>query len=162
MNVNVIFQDRSTNGRWGLTVVGPEGTKFPAEGSVRDLGEISGYRTFEFLPGETGQWVLPTGAVTVHAGATEVFSMGLQSSRACTLLVLGPEAVVEHHSRIGRKGHVVAYDRGVETYVPPGVLLAMGVIKPEPEDAGPINPPPPPPLQGAMAAAFAALKGGQQ
>jgi hypothetical protein len=160
MNVNVIFQDRSTNGRWGLTVVGPEGTKFPAEGKVRHLGAVSGYETFEFVPGETGQWVLPTGAVTVHAGATTVISMGLQSSRACTLLVLGPEAVVEHHSRIGSKGHIVAYNRGVETYVPPGVLLAMGVI--EPADSAEITIEPPPPLQGAMAAAFAALKGGQQ
>jgi hypothetical protein len=35
--MNVIFEACSTNGRWGLTVVGPEGTRFPAEGSLRHV-----------------------------------------------------------------------------------------------------------------------------
>lgn len=157
--MQVVYEARSTNGRWGLTVVGPEGTKFPAEGSLRHVGRVAGMETFEFVPGETGTWVLPTGDVKVHGGATVVKTMSLQSHEECNLLVLGPEAVVEHYGYKRRGSRIVAYIRGVETDIPAAVLAAMGLVKAEGGET--IKVEPPPPLQGAMAAAFAALRSRQ-
>jgi hypothetical protein len=157
--MNVVYEARSTNGRWGLTIVGPEGTRFPAEGALRHVGKVAGMETFEFLPGETGQWIFPTGDVTVHGGATVVKTVYLQSNEECNLLVLGQEAVVEHYGYKRRGSRIVAYVRGVETDIPAAVLAAMGLLKVE--NGGSIKVEPPPPLQGAMAAAFAALRSRQ-
>lgn len=151
-----IFSARSTNGRWGLAVVGPEGTTFPAQGSLRNVGKVAGMATYEFTPGETGTWVAVAGDVTVHGGATLVASEDLQSSRAASLILLGPEAVVEHHGYKRRGSRVVAYVTGVETDIPGTVLAAMGLLQ---ADGEVVAVEPPPVLGGAMAAAFAALKG---
>lgn len=152
-----IFSARSTNGRWGLAVVGPEGTRFPAQGSLRHVGKVAGMATYEFTPGETGTWVATTaGDVTVHCGATLVASEDLQSSQVASLLLLGPEAVVEHHSYKRRGSRIVAYVAGVETDIPGTVLAAMGLLQ---ADGEVVAVEPPPVLGGAMAAAFAALRG---
>ena len=150
-----IFSARSTNGRWGLAVVGPEGTVFPAQGSLRHVGKVAGMATYEFVPGETGTWIATAGDVTVHGGATLVASVDLQSSQVASLLLLGPEAVVERHGYRRRSSHVVAYVAGVATDIPGTVLAAMGLLQAGGEV---IAVEPPPVLGGAMAAAFAALK----
>lgn len=151
-----IFSARSTNGRWGLAVVGPQGTTLPAQGSLRHIGKVAGMVTYEFVPGETGTWVVTAEDVTVHGGATLVDCMDLQSSRVASLLLLGPQAVVEHHGYKRRSSRIVAYVSGVETSIPATVLAAMGLLKADGES---IAIEPPPALGGAMAAAFAALKG---
>lgn len=151
-----IFSARSTNGRWGLAVVGPEGTVFPAQGSLRHVGEVAGMTTYEFVPGETGTWVTTAEDVTIHGGATLVASENLQSSQIASLLLLGPQAVVEHHGYKRRGSSIVAYVEGVETDIPGTVLAAMGLLQ---TDGEVIAVEPPPVLGGAMAAAFAALKG---
>jgi hypothetical protein len=151
-----IFSARSTNGRWGLAVVGPEGTKFPAQGSLRHVGKVAGMATYEFTPGETGAWAAVACAVTVHGGATLVASESLQSSQVASLLLLGPQAVVEHHGYMRRSSRIVAYVDGVETDIPGTVLAAMGLLQ---VDGEIVAVEPPPVLGGAMAAAFAALKG---
>lgn len=151
-----IFSARSTNGRCGLAVVGPEGTTFPAQGGLRHIGRVAGMATYEFVPGETGTWVAVVGDVTVHGGATLVASEDLQSSQVASLLLLGPEAVVEHHGYKRRSSRVVAYVAGVETDIPGTVLAAMGLLK---ADGEVVAVEPPPALGDAMAAAFAALKG---
>lgn len=151
-----IFSARSTNGRWGLAVVGPEETTFPAQGSLRHVGKVAGMATYEFTPGDTGAWVAVAGDVTVHGGATLVACEDLQSSHVASLLLLGPEAVVEHHGYKRRSSRVVAYVSGVETDIPGTVLAAMGLLQ---VDGEVIAVEPPPVLGGAMAAAFAALKG---
>lgn len=150
-----IFSARSTNGRWGLAVVGPDGTKLPAQGSLRHVGRVAGMATYEFAPGDTGAWVSVAGDVTVHGGATLVASEDLQSSQVASLLVLGPEAVVEHQGYKRRSSRIVAYVAGVETDIPGTVLAAMGLLQPHGEV---VAVEPPPVLGGAMAAAFAALK----
>ena len=40
VGVKEIFSACSTNGRWGLAVVGPEGTKFPAQDVAEYLERI--------------------------------------------------------------------------------------------------------------------------
>jgi hypothetical protein len=159
LNLKEIVSARSTNGRWGLAVVGPEGTTFPAQGSLRHVGTVAGMKTYEFMPGETGTWVMAAGDVTVHGGATLVAREDLQSSQVASLLLLGPEAVVEHHGYKRRGSRVVAYVSGVETDIPGTVLAAMGLLQVD-DVVVPVEPPPP--LTGAMAAAFAALKKNQE
>lgn len=150
-----LFSARSTNGRWGLAVVGPAGTVLPAQGSLTHVGLVGGLDTYQFLPGETGRWVLTAGDVTVHGGATLVAQKDLQSSQVASLLLVGPQAVVEHHGYRRRSSRVVALVGGVETDIHGTVLAAMGLIEAEGEVVA-IEPPPA--LGGAMAAAFAALR----
>ena len=40
--MKVIFEARSTNGRWGMAIVGPDGTKLPAQGSLSNIGTVAG------------------------------------------------------------------------------------------------------------------------
>lgn len=150
-----IFSARSTNGRWGLAIVGPEETKLPAQGSLRHVGNVAGIEIYQFTPGETGTWAMTAEDVTVHGGATMVTWQDLQSSRGASLLLLGPQAVVEHHGYKRRSSRVVAYVAGVETDIPGTVLAAMGLLQ---AGGKVVAVDPPPALGGAMAAAFAALK----
>ena len=78
----------------------------------------------------------------------------LQSSRGVSLLLLGPQAVVEHHGYKRRSSRVVAYVAGVRTDIPGTVLAAMGLLQVE-DEVVPVEPPPS--LGGAMAAALASL-----
>ena len=150
-----IFAALSTNGRWGLAVVGPDGTTLPAQGSLRHVGSVAGMETYEFIPGETGTWAMTAEDVTVHGGATLVTWQDLQSSRGVSLLLLGPQSVVEHHGYKRRSSRVVAYVAGVETDIPGTVLAAMGLLQ---AGGKVVAVDPPPAIGGAMAAAFAALK----
>ena len=150
-----IFAALSTNGRWGLAVVGPDGTTLPAQGSLRHVGSVAGMETYEFTPGETGTWAMTAEDVTVHGGATLVTWQDLQSSRGVSLLLLGPQSVVEHHGYKRRSSRVVAYVAGVETDIPGTVLAAMGLLQ---AGGKVVAVDPPPAIGGAMAAAFAALK----
>lgn len=155
--IALLWQARSTNGRWGLAIVGPEGTKLPCQGAIRHLGEVEGLDTWLLEPGETGTWIMVAGDVTVHGGATVVVGRGLQSNNHASILLLGPQAVVEHHGYKGRYSNVFAYINGDEKNIPGPVLLAMGLIKGS-DMAQAVAIPPPEPLQGAMAAAFARLQ----
>lgn len=154
-----LFCARSTNGRRGLAVVGPEGQKFPAQGCLRHVGRVAGVATYVFAPGDTGTWVVTAGDVTVHGGATVVESEDLQSSNVASVLLIGPEAVIEHHGYKRRSSRIVAYVAGVETSIPGTVLAAMGLLQPDGEVVAVEHPPV---LGNAMAAAFAALKGKDQ
>jgi hypothetical protein len=149
-----IFSARSTNGRWGLAIVGPEETKLPAQGILRHVGNVSGMETYEFTPGETGMWAMTAEDVTVHGGATMVTWQDLQSSRGASLLLLGPQAVIEHHGYKRRGSHIVAYVSGVKTDIPGTVLAAMGLLQ---ADGEVVAVEPPPALNGAMAAAMASF-----
>lgn len=153
----LVWSARSTNGRWWLAIVGPEGTTLPCQGSVRHLGTAAGISTWLIEPGETGAWVSVAGEVTVHGGATVVASMSLQSGNYASILLLGPQAVVEHHGYNRRSSRIAAYINGEQQDIPAPVLLAMGLL--QTEDGETVEVEPPPVLGGAMAAAFAALKG---
>ncbi len=153
--MKMIFEARSTNGRWGLAIVGPEGTTLPAQGSLISLGTVAGIETYRFTPGDTGTWVLAGGDLQPHGGATLVAWRDLQSSQFATILLLGQEAVVEQHGYKRRSSRFVAYVAGEARDIPASILLSMGLIAPESAPA-PIEPPPA--LSGAMASAFAKLR----
>ena len=150
-----LFAATSTNGNYGIALVGPEGTTFPAEGSIKHLGKVAGMATYEFTPGETETWIYVGGDVQVRGGATVVASEDLQSSRFASILLLGPEAIIETYGYKGRGTCIEAYVRGIRTDIPATVLAALGLIEAEGEI---IAIAPPPVLQGAMALAFAKLK----
>lgn len=150
-----IFSAKSTNGRWGLAVVGPEGTTLPAQGSLRHIGAVGGVETYIFSPGNTGTWAMSAGDVKVHGGATLVAHQYLQSDRYASLLLLGPQAVVEHYGYKRRGSRVLAYVNGQETDIPQTVLAALGLVKPVGE---PDHIEPPPALEGAMAEALKRLR----
>lgn len=152
----ILWQRHSTNGRWGIALVGPAGAELPCQGSVRHLGQVAGVSTWLLEPGETGTWVIAAGDITVHGGATVAESMDLQSSDTATILVLGPQAVVEHHGYKRRSSDVLDYIDGQHQTIPGPVLLAMGLLQPQQGEVIAVEPPPV--LRGAMAAAFASLK----
>lgn len=156
MNIIELFSARSTNGQRGLSLVGPSGVTLPARGALRHVGNVAGAVTYEFTPGESTTWVLVGGDVTVHGGATLAASVDLQSSQVASLVLLGPQAVVEHHGYKRRSSRIVAYAEGGEIDIPAPVLAAMGLL----QATGTIAPVEAPrPLGGSMAAAFAALRG---
>lgn len=154
--MEMIFEARSTNGRWGLAIVGPEGTRLPAQGSLVRLGTVAGIETYRFDAGDTGTWVLAGDDMQPHGGATLVSSRDLQSSQVATILLLGPEAVVEHHGYKRRSSRFKAYVAGEAREIPASILLAMGLVAPESAPNKPIEPPPT--LNTAMANAFSKLR----
>ena len=155
--MKVIFEARSTNGRWGMAIVGPDGTKLPAQGSLSNIGTVAGIETYQFYPGETKTWVLAGGDIKAHGGATTVVSRDLQSSQTATIILLGPEAVIEQYGYKRRSSRYVAYVNGEERDIPASILLAMGIIASESTPTTSI--PPPPALSNAMADAFSKLRG---
>lgn len=151
-----LIRKTSTNGRRGQAIVSAsEGVQFPAQGSLEHIGTVEGIKTYLFTPGDTGTWVLPTSEVKIHGGATLVDEIDLQSSAVGSILLLGPQAVIEIYGYKRRSSNVVAYIEGVETEIPSTVLLAMGLLSSGGET---VEIEPPPALQGSMAAAFAKLK----
>ena len=155
--MKVIFEARSTNGRWGMAIVGPEGTKLPAQGSLASLGTVAGIETYLFTPSETGTWILAGGDLQPRGGATTVRTMNLQSSSSATILLLGPEAVIEQYGYKRRSSRYVAYVNGEARDIPASILLAMGIIASESTPTTSI--PPPPALSNTMANAFSKLRG---
>lgn len=154
-----LVSEISTNGRWGVAIVGPEGTEFPAQGTLRHLGRVAGVATYEYTPGETETWVFVGGDVAVHGGGTVVAYEDLQSSRVVSILLIGPEAILETRGYKGRGSSIEAYIRGRRTSIPATVLVAMGLVHAEGET---VKIAPPEPLQGAMALAFAKLNGARK
>lgn len=155
-NMIELFRAVSQNGRWGLAVVGPEGAKLPAEGSVKHIGRIGGVETYVFTPGKTGTWVMVDEDVAVHHGATIVDAQDLQGGKHASLLLLGPYAVIEHFGYMRRGSWVCAYVNGVKAKVPQTVLAAMGLAKTKGE-VKTIEPPPP--LEKSMEDAFKRIFG---
>lgn len=156
MDVVEMFRAVSQNGRWGLAVVGPEGAKLPAEGSVEHIGRIGGVETYVFRPGKTGTWVMTAEDVAVHHGATIIDAQDLQGGKHASLLVLGPYAVIEHYGYMRRGSWVLAYVNGAKANVPQTVLAAMGLAKTKGE---PKSIEPPPPLEKGMEDAFRRMFG---
>lgn len=149
--MNTIFEARSTNGRWGIAVLGPEGTRLPAQGRLMDLGEVAQIRTFRFVPDDSsGQWVWAGDDAEVVAGARVVADVGLQSHRRATVIIMGPEAIIRSYGYKRRSESIVAFVNGQEQEIPAQVLASMGLIP----GVEAVEVEPPPPLEGPMAAAF--------
>ena len=157
-----VWKRMSQNGRRGIALVGPETTaassggplRLIGEGSILPVGIIAGTKTFSFSPGETGTWIAVTGDCHVHGGASVAATEDLQGGEIASILLLSPEAVVEHYGYKRRASRILAYVRGQEKDIPSTVLAAMGLVAAE----APLEEVPhPPALDGAMASAFSML-----
>jgi hypothetical protein len=152
---------KSTNGRWGISLVGDLAEvelMRPIQGTIRHLGNVAGFDTWEVLPGQSGEWFWLTGDVEVVGGAVVLSQMGLQSNGEANLIRLTAEAVVKTYGYKRRSARYSALINGEGKNIPDAVLAAMGLVQGENvrqvEDL-----PKPEPLQGAMASAFAKLRG---
>ena len=128
--MRIIRQETSTNGRWGLTIVGDvaDDFRFPAKGVLTDMGTIEGHRTFKFAADENGRWVDVASDVKLLAGCAEVCSMSLQSGDRATLLVGGDFFAYISYGYKRRSQTVVAYSHGKTVNLPAAVMAAMGLI----------------------------------
>ena len=121
----------STNGRWGLVIVGPKGCDLyaPQEGRMEFLGTIEGRETFLFWP-EVGsnKWFLVGGDVVPLAGATIVKKISLQSNGEATVILGGSFFAVRSYGYKRRSSNITCYLRGQEIKASAAVLAAMGVI----------------------------------
>jgi len=131
-----IIHASSTNGRWGLIIVGPEGVDLhhPTEGALTALGKRDGKDIFQFTPAPgNGQWFYVGGDVKIIAGAQEVYSASLQSSSSVTVIVGGPFFALTEYGYKGRSARTTCYKNGQRINAPPPVLMAMGVLPCTPE-----------------------------
>jgi len=147
-----LYRVRSQNGSRGLAVVGPAGTTFPCQGSVRRIGLAGGIVTYQFYPSDDFSWLMIGEDAVVHGGASVVHTIDLQGGNFATLLLLGKQAVIEHYGYKRRTSKIIAYREGEELDIPGSVLMAMGLVVSE--GGSDTVEQPPPPLEGAMAAAF--------
>lgn len=149
-----IFYAAPSRGQPGLAIVGPDGMTLPAQGALSHVSDEGGMSTYRIDPGETGAWVIVAGDVTARAGARveTVKTLGL---KIVSLLVLGPQAVIEHHTRDRKSSRIVVYLNGVEANIPVSVLVAAGVLdgKGQAQDVEG-----PPELSDALEMAFALLQ----
>jgi hypothetical protein len=153
---------KSTNGRWGISLVASgldeDALKRPIQGTIRHLGNVAGFDTWEVSPCESGEWYWLADDVEVVGGAVVLSEMGLQSNGQATLMRLSAEAVVKSYGYKRRSSRYVALVNGERRDIPDAVLAAMGLVQGSGvREADSL--PKPEPLQGAMAAAFAKLKG---
>ena len=123
-----VFSARTTSGHWGLAVYGPDGMALPAQGSLRPVGDVAGVRTYVFSPGETGEWAMIAGDVTVASGARVVCQVDLPGGQVMSLLLLGPQAVIEHHGHKRRSSVLAAYRDGLEAELSGAALASLGLI----------------------------------
>lgn len=142
-----IFRESSTNGRWGVSIVGdfPDDLRLaaPVRGSIKPLGKVEGHQVFHLLPDEqSNTWVLVGGDLEVIEGATVALAVSLQSNASCTILILGPCAVVKSFGYKRRSTHTTLYANGIAQECPASVLLALGLL---PAQDVPVIAPPPPP-----------------
>ena len=148
-----VWECSSTNGRWGAVIVSPssEEVSWPAQGHLEHKGQTDGREVFVFRPdSEAATWVLPGGDIEVIEGAAVAYSKPLQSSRAGTILVLGPTAIIRAWGYKGRSSHITLWLDGTPQDCPGTVLVALGLI-----DGGKTKEiPPPPPSSGALADAL--------
>ena len=160
MELKELFKAISTNGRWGLAVVGKEGITFPAKGKLIHLGEVEGISTYKFEEDEQGVWILPCAAkMKPVAGATVVEAMGLQSGRAATIVAGGDFFAVEKFGYKDRDSEILAFSEGQELELPATVMVAMGLLPAQKKEKVNVEIPP---INNALAEAFKKAKGAEK
>jgi len=159
----IIYSVKSTNGRWGTDIVGPEELKercraviFTLPGRVEALGETAGRTCFRFVPDSTFIVVGENLVVVEGAGCECVHSQGLQSHSSVTILHAQEHAVFKS---IGYKGRSATYyivkAGGLLEKAPAALLLDAGIVQPREVPA-----PTPPPSQFNSSFADALRKAG--
>jgi len=128
MEKEILWKVTSTNRRWGISIVGPATEEWPAEGSLVKLGKFEGHETFEFIPGTTGQWILPCDDATCITGAVVIVKEDLQSNRVATIIVGGDFFVLKKFGYKRRSSRIIAYKRGQKITIPTEIMAVMGLI----------------------------------
>ena len=126
-----IIKETSTNGRWGLVVLGPGGCNLyaPQEGRLESLGTIEGRETYRFTPEVgSGQWFMVGGDLEPVAGASVVCNVSLQSSNEATIILGGEFFAVKSYGYKRRSSTLTCYVKGQEVKASAAVLASMGVI----------------------------------
>lgn len=161
MAASVLFETRSTNGRWGVQIVGeiqlPDEERFdarPRQGRLEALGRRGGLQCFRFVAVAGDQWVVVgDGLVPVEgAGSVLVHSEDLQSNSSCVLLHVRGGGL---YRWVGYKGRSSGYTQlvgGSTSEAPAGLLLEAGII--EPVEGSVKEAPEAPPFNAAFAAAL--------
>ena len=92
-----LFIQRSTNGRWGISVVGDDDMKIrrgaPFQATIVPVGIVAGLKTYRVSPTTLPQWVLIAGDAEALGGASVIINEGLQSSGYVTILALSRQMV---------------------------------------------------------------------
>ncbi len=149
--MEIIYQRRSTNGRWGLAVVGntPKvinkgNTEIIRDHSVESLGTVAGIETFRLVSMSGTHLVMGSDLEVVPgSGAVEVGRMNLQSSDVVTLIAARDGAIVKEYGYKRRSSHFFAVTPEGTANVPSSVLLALGLVEPD-TPARPVAAPVPP------------------
>lgn len=150
----LLWRTTSTNGRWGVEIVGDAEHKALFEdrsraipGQLRALGRRAGFECFAFEPGGSGFLVIEGEAEAVEgAGSVLVHQEGLQSNSYVTLLHVAPLGLWKWTGYKGRDAgyRMVRADGSIQS-VPTALLLDAGIVQPK-------EPPPPasaPPVFGS-------------
>lgn len=121
----------STNGRWGLIIIGPKGRDIhtPQEGRLESLGALEGRETYRFTPEVgSGQWFMVGGDLEPVAGASVVCNVSLQSSNEATIILGGEFFAVKSYGYKRRSSHLTCYFKGQEIKASAAVLASMGLV----------------------------------
>jgi hypothetical protein len=157
ISMKAVLNARSQNGRWGVQIVcKDEAARFPAQGSLRPLGRSAGITCFEFVPGETGTWVVTGGDLDKVQGPVEVAAKeDLQGGDSVTVLVCRPGAAWRSfgYRRRGSSWQMLTGEGSI-IEPPVGVLLAAGVIQPAEVPAEDVILPPEPDPESPMLCAM--------
>ena len=120
----------STNGYWGMSLVGPKGLHLnvPQEGHLETLGEIE-LDTFRFtpIPG-CGEWWVLDGEVEAVTGCRVAFHGSLQSGNYWSLVVGGQFFAIRSYGYKRRSSEITCYKNGQVIKASAAVLAAMGII----------------------------------
>ena len=130
VDVEVIAGGRSTNGRWGLQIVGPKGMSLstPKKGRLFSIGKIDGKQVYKFNPDESGRWFLAGDDLEPVEGCEVVQKMDLQSNDCITIIAGGDVFAVKSYGYKRRSATTCLYKDGVQIDIPAPVMLALGLI----------------------------------
>lgn len=137
---DVIFSRRSTNGRYGIDIIGNitgdveksnKHTPSFIRGYLIDHGVVGRIKTFEVVEDATSDEIVVWGGdIEPIDGAVVVFDIDLQSSDNATVLVGNVEscAVVEYGYK-RRSSHVFVFRKGKPiNNLPPSVMKVLGFL----------------------------------
>jgi hypothetical protein len=139
--MKTIYKTTSTNGRWGLEVVGPDDVadrqKVFVNFAFQPLGKAGGIECFQLIPTE-GNIAIISGDVECPegTGTVMVHSADLQSSNVVSLLHAIPRGVFKRYDykRRGSSYQQVMPDGGI-VEASPALLLAAGILQPKDKPA---------------------------
>ena len=126
-----IYRATSTNGNYGVSIVAENKVNMnvPQQGTMYDLGSVSGMKVFKFVHGETGQWYITGDDMVPLKGCETIYHTGLQSNNMFDLLVGGNFFIVKEFGYKRRGSRIYVYQDGKRIDIPESVLLAAQLIE---------------------------------